>query len=211
MTQQQRVDEWYKTSQTALQSASDQELEILGGKYEAMQKLDDEYRQRQYEAQQAQSQLLFQSQSGMYGALADLLGQFGEKSKGAALAALAIQKGLSIAQIISNTAAAQMRALAEFGPVAGSAMAAKIGVMGKIQMGLVAATGLAQAGSIMSGHGGAGSVGTSSTSGISAAPQQVMIQGLKPTDIFTGEQLSTLFDNLYKENRNRGMVFMVQR
>ena len=94
-------------------------------------------------------------------------------------------------------------------------MAAKIGLLGKLQMGLVAATGLAQAGSIMSGgssSSGRGSVGTSSvSSSVSASPTTVMIQGMKPTDIFTGEQLSTLFDSLYKENNNRGMVFMVQR
>ena len=218
-TQTEVTDAWYEESQKTLQSASDKELEILGGKEEAKLRLLNDYRQKQYEAQQAQSQLLYQSQAGMYGALGDLLSQFGTKSKGAAVAALAIQKGLSIAQIIANTAAAQMRALAELGPIAGSAMAAKIGLMGKLQVGLVAATGLMQAGSIMSGgaSGGGGSgngrnsVETSANNMQTAAPQVVMIQGLKPTDVFTGEQLSTLFDSLYKENRNRGMVFQVAR
>ena len=218
-TQTEVTDAWYEESQKTLQSASDKELEILGGKEEAKLRLLNDYRQKQYEAQQAQSQLLYQSQAGMYSALGDLLSQFGTKSKGAAVAALAIQKGLSIAQIIANTAAAQMRALAELGPIAGSAMAAKIGLMGKLQVGLVAATGLMQAGSIMSGGAsgssgsgnGHNSVGTSANNMQTAAPQVVMIQGLKPTDVFTGEQLSTLFDSLYKENRNRGMVFQVAR
>jgi len=218
-TQTEITDAWYEESQATLQSASDKELEILGGKEEAKLRLLNDYRQKQYEAQQAQSQLLYQSQAGMYSALGDLLSQFGTKSKGAAVAALAIQKGLSIAQIIANTAAAQMRALAELGPIAGSAMAAKIGLMGKLQVGLVAATGLMQAGSIMSGgaSGGSGSgngrnsVETSANNMQTASPQVVMIQGLKPTDVFTGEQLSTLFDSLYKENRNRGMVFQVAR
>jgi len=74
------------------------------------------------------------------------------------------------------------------------------------------ASGLQAVAAIRGGGGSIGSVGSAGAAGLaSAAPQQVMIQGLKPTDIFTGEQLSTLFDNLYKENRNRGMVFMVQR
>lgn len=75
------------------------------------------------------------------------------------------------------------------------------------------ASGLQAVAAIKGGGGGsisAGSVGTSSTGSVQA-PQQVIIQGLKPTDIFTGEMLSGLFDGLYKENRNRGMVFMVQR
>ena len=214
-TEKEQLDAWYQQSQDDLQAASDKELEIVGGREEAKHRLIMEYQQKQYDAQQAQTQLLFQSQSGMYSALGDLLGQFAGKSKGAAVAALAIQKGLAIAQIVTSTAAAQMRAYAEMGPIAGAAMAAKIGLLGKLQMGLVAATGLAQAGSIMGGgssSSGRGSVGTSSvSSSVSAAPTTVMIQGMKPTDIFTGEQLSTLFDSLYKENNNRGMVFMVQR
>ena len=214
-TEKEQLDAWYQQSQDDLQAASDKELEIVGGREEAKHRLIMEYQQKQYDAQQAQTQLLFQSQSGMYSALGDLLGQFAGKSKGAAVAALAIQKGLAIAQIVTSTAAAQMRAYAELGPIAGAAMAAKIGLLGKLQMGLVAATGLAQAGSIMgggsSGGGSSRNTPTASISNNTAAPTTVMIQGMKPTDIFTGEQLSTLFDSLYKENNNRGMVFMVQR
>lgn len=84
------------------------------------------------------------------------------------------------------------------------------------------ASGLAAVASIRSGGGGSlsgggGSGGNkpasveASTSTQAATPLSVMIQGIKPTDIFTGEQLSTLFDSLYKENRNRGMVFQVAR
>lgn len=94
-----------------------------------------------------------------YSALGDFVQQFAGKSKAAAVAAIAIQKGLSIAQIIANTAAAQMRALAELGPIAGPPVAAKIGLYGKAQAALVAATGLAQAA-------GAGSAGGASGGGL---------------------------------------------
>src|SRR5690625_4498091 len=47
------------------------------------------------------------------------LDQLAGKSKAAALAAIVLNRGLAIAQIIQNTAAAQMRAMAELGPIAG--------------------------------------------------------------------------------------------
>lgn len=220
--QREALTAWYEESKTLLQSASDQELEVLGGKYEAMARLDAQYRQKIYEAQQAQSQMSFQAYAGMFSALGELLSVFAGKSKGAAVAALAIQKGLAIAQIITSTAAAQMRAYAELGPIAGAAMAAKIGLLGKMQMALVAATGIAQAGQIMSG-GDTGSTGGGSSGGgpkgsasvstttTTSAAQTVYISGLDPNALFTGEQLANLFDSFYKENDNRGKVFVVAR
>lgn len=214
-TEQETLQNWYTTSQEMLQSASDAELEILGGKYEAMARLDEEYRQRAFEAQQAQAQMSFQAYSGMFSALGDLLSVFGNESKGAAIAALAIQKGLAVAQIVVSTAAAQMRAFAELGPIAGAAMAAKIGVLGKIQAGLVIATGIAQAANI--GRGTVGGVGsargsaTVSTQASAPAPQTVMIDSIDPDSLYSGQTLINLFDAFYNENDKRGKVFVVAR
>ncbi|CAB4240544.1 hypothetical protein UFOVP3_38 [uncultured Caudovirales phage] len=93
---------------------------------------------------------------------------------------------------------------------------AKIGAAaGVLAAGLGAVAAIKGGGSGGGGSSGGGkSVGSMPSSAMgeqTAAPQVVMIQGLKPTDVFTGEQLSTLFDSLYKENRNRGMVFQVAR
>lgn len=88
-----------------------------------------------------------------------------DDSKGAALAILAVEKGLAIASTFINTQVAAMRALAELGPIAGAAAAAKIQTLGKVQMGLIAATGLAQA------AGGGGGV-----SGVNSAVQQGQAQ-----------------------------------
>jgi hypothetical protein len=41
--------------------------------------------------------------------------------------------------------------------------------------------------------------------------QTVYISGLDPNALFTGEQLANLFDSFYKENDNRGKVFVVAR
>lgn len=81
-----------------------------------------------------------------------LLNVFAGKSKAAALAALALQKGLAIGQTFVSGQAAEIRALAELGPVAGPPMAAAIKAWTYTNMGLIAATGIAQA--AMSGGGG---------------------------------------------------------
>lgn len=83
-----------------------------------------------------------------------LLQTLGQKSKAAALAAILLNRGLAIATTIQNTAVAQMRALAELGPIAGPPAAATIGAYGAAQIGLIAATGLLEAGGALSGGGG---------------------------------------------------------
>jgi hypothetical protein len=107
-----------------------------------------------------------------WGALGTFVQQFAGKSKAAAIASIAIQKGLAIASVMANTAAAQVRALAELGPIAGPPMAAKIGLFGKVQAALIAATGLAQASqaggggnapTVGGGSGGASARGTGSS------------------------------------------------
>jgi hypothetical protein len=91
------------------------------------------------------------------------LGALGSKHRGAAIAALAIQKALAVKEILIQSQVAQMRALAELGPIAGAPVAAAIAVKGKISAALVAATGLVEAAQLSSG-------GVQSTLGTSANP-----------------------------------------
>lgn len=117
------------------------------------------------------AQFELQQRSAVVNAAVGLLDQFAGESKAAALASIALSKGLAIAEIIQSTAAAQMRAMAELGPLAGPPMAAKIGVMGAVQAGIVAATGLAQAASVSSrGTGGLQGGASGSVGGRSSAP-----------------------------------------
>lgn len=117
------------------------------------------------------AQFEMQQRAAVVNAAVGLLDQFAGESKAAALASIALSKGLAIAQIVQNTAAAQMRAMAELGPLAGPPMAAKIGAMGAVQAGIVAATGLAQAASVSSrGTGGLQGGASGSVGGRSSAP-----------------------------------------
>ena len=65
--------------------------------------------EKQLDNQIAAFESLRETGRNTYAALGNFIQQFAGKSKAAAIAAIAIQKGLSIAQIIANTAAAQMR------------------------------------------------------------------------------------------------------
>jgi hypothetical protein len=119
-----------------------------------------------------------------------LLDVFAGESRIAAIAAIAINKGLALAQNTQNTLVAQTRALAELGPIAGPPVAAKIGAYGAINAGLIAATGLAQA--ARSGGGPSFSGGVQSTnvssgasaqaSSPSAGTQNISVSGISPDE-----------------------------
>lgn len=115
-----------------------------------------------------------------------LLQAFAGKSKAAAIAAIALNKGLAIAQTIQNTAAAAVRALAELGPIAGPPVAAKIKAFGAAQVALIAATGLAEAGSVSSGGADLGTPGNpllTESTGTSTAPTPVATESVRRIEI----------------------------
>ena len=58
------------------------------------------------------------------------------------------------------------------------------------------------------GSGGSGSIATPSAA-TEAAPQRVLVEGIGPNDLISGTQLSEIFDRLYEENENRGLVFQI--
>lgn len=169
--------------------------------------------------QQAE-QLISNAREASTNAAIGLLSALGGKSKGAAIAAVALGKAISIAQIIQNTAVAQMKAMAQLGPIAGAAAAAKIGIMGKVQMGLVAATGLVQAAGISSG--GAQSIvagntiqsaATSSSPGAMqggnmAMNQTITVQGIGADSLFSGDAVRTLIDRLIDAQRNGARIVL---
>ena len=111
-----------------------------------------------------------------------LKGIVGE-SKFAQIAIIALEKGLAIAQTVINTKVAEMRAFADLGPVAGTVAAAKIATLGSISVGIIAATGIAQAGGI-GGGGGSGIGGVPVSDTTASAPSA-------PPTIFDGAQQST--------------------
>ena len=151
---------------------------------------------------------------------ANLLGTMAQDSRAAAIAQIALNKGLAIAQIIQNTSVAQMRAMAELGPIAGPPAAARIGVMGKIQAGIAAATGLAQAAGAGGGGGAASGSGVSSVSqggagsASEAAQQQqaapiggtLTVEGISSSALFSGDAVRELAEELIEFQRRGGSI-----
>jgi len=80
-----------------------------------------------------------------------LLNQFAGKSRTAAIAAIALNKGVAIANVAINTAQAAAAALAPpplgLGPIAGAPVAASTQLFGAAQIALIAGTGIAEAAS----------------------------------------------------------------
>lgn len=99
----------------------------------------------------AKNQTIMASRQAVGSATLGLLAVVGGKSKAAALATIAIEKGLALAQAAMNTAVAVTAAL-KLDPT--GVLASRVALMGKVQMALIAATGLAQAASIGGGTGG---------------------------------------------------------
>lgn len=222
LPEDQSPDIWYANALAKLQEFNAMELEALGGQANAKLLIEQEYQNQILALREKEASFTRTAAEGMFGALAGLMSTFGSESKAAALAALGINKALAIGQVIVNTAAAQTRALAELGPVAGPPVAAKIGAFGKAQAAIIAATGLAEAVSIGKGSSGGGSSSSSassastassttssSTSTSSESPLVISFAGLEDEASYKGSKIKELFDLFYKENKARGVVFKV--
>lgn len=212
-TEKELLAQWYEDSLVQISEFNTKELELLGGQNEAKLRLEQEYQSRLAEIQKQQYQGVADAQQGAMSAFQSFMGTLSGMSEGAAKAVLVVNTALSISQAIQNTAVAATRALAELGPVAGPAAAAKIKMYGAAQVGLIAANAALKLGSRGggsgggSGGGGGGRIATPATA--AATPQRVLIQGIGPNDLITGSQLSEIFDKLYEENENRGLVFQI--
>lgn len=146
----------------------------------------EEVTKRAAERQLRAEQTVADFRRGAFVELGNLLGQFAGKSKEAAIAQIAINRALSIAQIIQNTSVAATRTVAELGPIAGPPVAAGIKAWGAAQVALVAATGLAQAANASSSGpsvgagssgGGAGTPPIQVRNELSVAPINVSLDG----------------------------------
>tara|TARA_R110000824_G_scaffold400866_1_gene609637 strand:- start:34534 stop:36687 length:2154 start_codon:yes stop_codon:yes gene_type:complete len=215
MTERETLEQWRSEQVDLLGQFNETELEIIGGHAEAKLRLEQEYSDKLVALKASESQIIKSQSSAMYSALGGFLDQFAGKSKAAAVASVALNKALSIAQAIQNTSVAYTKALI-MDPT--GAMAARVAMLGKIQVGLIAATGLSQAASAASGGASgtvsgsaSGAAATMPTQAVAATPQRVIIEGIDRDSFFSGEQLSRIFEAIYEENENRGMVFEVAR
>jgi hypothetical protein len=176
--------------------------------------LDAEHRlQQERERLIAQTEATIQRMQMQTASMAlGLMDTLAGESKAWAVASIALHKSLSIAEAVMNTANAVTRALA-VDPT--GSLAARVAALGKVQIGIIAATGLAQAarGGGSSGGGGGGG-GRSGSAAVAAGPAQAMqprqtitVEGMNPGDLFSGEMVMRMID----EAQERGATLQFAR
>lgn len=230
-----RQREYEDTMTELLVDAFEQRKEILDELREAGEIDEEEYRQRRLEAEEELQQNLTavaargakdrakdveklaametRARADTVSAAVGFLDQLAGKSKAAAIAAIALHKGLAIAKIAVTTAE---NAELAFGSqlIVGDpsslgrafAAAAAVKARGATQMALVAATGLAQAaGVVSSGTGGLQGGASGSIGGNSSAPSS-NAGNTTTTDIEPAPKHSVVTINLQGEIFNRQQV-----
>jgi hypothetical protein len=204
-----------------LQEFTDQELAVVGGRYALIEGMNAEHQARLLVIEQNKHQAQRSMEMGTVQLAGQLLQQFAGQSKGAALAVIAISKGLHIAQTMQATAAATMRAYADLGPIAGSAAAAYIQSLGAIQVGLIAATGLVEAGNIGRGPTPVGTFQANPSTGLpastppaaaAAAPmRQTVILDIRGGSARDEEVIERTVEALNEHEVNGGRVVVSRR
>jgi len=209
----------YELRMMQLQAFTDEELAAYGGRYALIEGMNAQHQARLLDIESRKHQAQRSMEVGTLQLGAALLQNFAGKSKAAALAVIAISKGLHIAQTIQATSAAVMRAYADLGPIAGSAAAAWIQTLGGIQVGLIGATGLVEAANIGGGASAQPTFPVNSITGLPAAapvteaPQRpsvpTIIINLPPERTrYTREEVRELLELIQEESRDGSKVIV---
>lgn len=196
MTERETLEQWRTEQLDFLGKYNESELEVLGGHAEAKLRIEQEYQDKRLaligQSTNRERDMVFDSGIQILNAI----GQFSDK-------ALKIARVASAAKALINTYEGASEALKLPFP-ANIAAAASVVSAG---LGFVAAI---KSGSSSSGA-ASGAAATMPTQAAAATPQRVIIEGIDRNSLFSGEQLSNIFEAIYEENENRGMVFEVAR
>lgn len=198
-SEREALERWYRESQTLLEDRRALEFLTEQEHKEALLGLEQEFRARQAELARQAAEAEIEARANALNAVGGLLGVFASENRAAAIAQIALNKGLAIAQAIQNTAVAQTRALAELGPIAGPPMAARIAAWGRVQIAAIAATGLGQA----FGGGGGGGVGRSGARGVSAAGPSARDVQVLQVEILGDGPITEIFESIMKQAQKR--------
>ncbi|MDB3972873.1 hypothetical protein N9391_01180 [Gammaproteobacteria bacterium] len=198
-TEAEMLESWRSEGLLQIQDFNAKELELLGGHQAAVERLEQEHQNRLNTIEQTARQKKLSDTAGMFGALASIAETGGKKTAKAAATAQAIEGTV-------NAYGAAIKALNTPGISLAGRFTAYASVLAA---GLKGVQSIKQAGGVSAGgSGGSGSIATPSAA-TEAAPQRVLVEGIGPNDLISGTQLSEIFDRLYEENENRGLVFQI--
>ncbi len=191
------LSEWYAESLDLLNGATAAQLEALGGRHDALERLEREHQERMGEIQTSGGDDAVSSASTLFGALATITKEGGDRLQ-------RISRAAAAAEALINTYRAQSQVLAD----------PTLGFWAKLPaVAAIGAAGLALVSSLGGGGGSASPSSSGGSSGLSSgadappAPARldVTIQGLKPDQIYSGQQIIDLTDALIDEFGNRGL------
>lgn len=198
-TEAEMLESWRSEGLLQIQDFNAKELELLGGHKAAVERLEQEHQNRLNTIEQTARQKKLSDTAGMFGALASIAETGGKKTAKAAATAQAIEGTV-------NAYGAAIKALNTPNISLAGRFTAYASVLAA---GLKGVQSIKQAGGVSAGgSGGSGSIATPSAA-TEAAPQRVLVEGIGPNDLISGAQLSEIFDRLYEENENRGLVFQI--
>jgi hypothetical protein len=202
------LTEWYETSGTALDEALEAELLKHDEHKEAKLRLDEEYRRRSAEINSNAAKDELAMKKATVDGVIGLITNMGTRSKALAKVAVALNAAKAMAETAQNTASAQMRALAELGPIAGAPIAAKIGAYGAIQMGIIGANAALSLAGGSRGGGGGGSIDGAATAAAPAQQQATTFSFTLQNDpMGFGESFARqMIEQLNEAQRNGGQV-----
>lgn len=209
-TERETLENWYAESELLLQDHRARKLLGEQEHKEAMLALETEYASRHRQLADRTAQHEVNAKQAAVNAITGLLTALSTESKSAAIALIAINKGLSIAQAVQNTAVGITRAFAELGPIKGAIAAKTIAAMGKIQIAAIAATGLVQASNVGGGASTASASGgtLSATGPVEPEQSQTVTIDMNGAPKWLKEMYSDMFGYIQGEIKDgRRIVF----
>lgn len=202
-TEREVLDAWYAESLATLQTATDAELEALGGRSEAVERLEAEHMERLRAIREEGQGGMLASAQGFFGMMADVAAAGGQRLVRAQRTFAAIEAGINTlrgqSQVLADPATpwwAKFGAILKIG-AAGASIVSQLGGGGRV-------------GSV-GGGGGATSGGSAGASGGTAAaaaarePLRVLVPPFDPTQLYQGSAMTRLFDLWMKEAGSRGI------
>lgn len=200
-TEREVLAAWYEESLELLNGATDAQLEAVGGRHEAMERLEEEHMERLREIRE-------DGQGGILGDMESFFGGMASLAKAGGDRTLKITRAAAITQGTINSYLAFTEVLKDPSFVgrpwarAGAAMAA----LGQ-GLGAVASIRSGGGGMRTGGAGGGGSNGREDQGRSGEGPLRVLLEGIKDGEKYEGAALRRMFDALSKEAGDRGMVF----
>jgi len=201
-TERELLTVWYEEKLALVKSFTDLELEAVGGRHGALERIEAEHQERlRALGSGAQDQRLADTAS-FFGGMAELARSGGDRT-------LKIAQGFAAAQGIINSYLAFTEVLKD--PSFVGRPLARIGAAAAaLAQGLAAVRSIRGA-SAGGGGGGAGTGGRGAGGNQSTAPEaplRVTLDTIDPSQMVSGASIIKLFESLQKEAGNRGIIWV---